>query len=153
MLVKLIGAALQGIDAIPVTVEVLCEAGFQLVMVGLPDAVVKESAERVCSAIQQTGLEYPRKKIVVNMAPADVRKEGSAYDLPIALGILAASGQLEPARFADFLIMGELSLDGSLLPVKGVLPMAIMARTQRLKGIIVPSSISKSTAWTTLRRS
>ena len=140
MLVKLTGAALQGIDAIPVTIEVLCETGFQLVMVGLPDAVVKESAERVCSAINQSGLEYPRKKIVVNMAPADVRKEGSAYDLPIALGILAASGQLEPARLADYLIMGELSLDGSLLPVKGVLPMAIMARARHMKGMIVPSA-------------
>ena len=139
MLVKLTGAALQGIDAIPVTIEVLCEPGFQLVMVGLPDAVVKESAERVCSAIHQSGLEYPRKKIVVNMAPADVRKEGSAYDLPIALGILAASNQLDPHRFSDYLIMGELSLDGSLLPVKGVLPMAIMARARHIKGIIVPS--------------
>lgn len=140
MLVKLTGAALQGIDAIPVTIEVLAEPGFQLVMVGLPDAVVKESAERVCSAIQQSGFEYPRKKIVVNMAPADVRKEGSAYDLPIALGILAASSQLSPASFADYLIMGELSLDGSLLPVKGVLPMAIMARAAGIKGIIVPAA-------------
>lgn len=140
MLVKLTGAALQGIDAIPVTIEVLCDPGFQLVIVGLPDAVVKESAERVCSAIQQSGLEYPRKKIVVNMAPADVRKEGSAYDLPIALGILAASSQLAPEALDNYLIMGELSLDGTLLPVKGVLPMAIMARAAHLKGMIVPAA-------------
>ena len=127
MLVKAIGAALQGIDAIPVTIEVLTEPGIQFVMVGLPDMAVKESAERVASAIQQAGFEFPRRKVVVNMAPGDVRKEGAAYDLPIALGILAASEQISAALLSDFLIMGELSLDGTLLPVKGVLPMAIMA--------------------------
>ena len=138
MLVKTYGAALQGIDAIPITIEVLADSGIQFVMVGLPDTAVKESAERVISAIQQSGHDFPRKKVVVNMAPADVKKEGSAYDLPIALGILAADGQMSDARFQDYLIMGELSLDGSLLPVKGVLPMAIMARTMKLKGMIVP---------------
>ena len=138
MLVKTIGAALQGIDAIPITIEVLADPGIQFVMVGLPDTAVKESAERVTSAISQSGYEFPRKKVVVNMAPADVRKEGSAYDLPIALGILAADGQVSPHHFGEFLIMGELSLDGTLLPVKGVLPMAIMARAMKLRGMIVP---------------
>jgi len=139
MLVKTNGAALQGIDAIPITIEVLAEPGIQFVMVGLPDTAVKESAERVISAIRQSGHEFPRKKVVVNMAPADVKKEGSAYDLPIALGVLAADGQISDARFSDFLIMGELSLDGTLLPVKGVLPMAIMARARRFRGMIVPA--------------
>jgi len=140
MLVKTIAAALQGIDAIPVTIEVLADPGIQFVIVGLPDTAVKESAERVTSAIGQSGFEFPRKKVVVNMAPADVRKEGAAYDLPIALGILAADAQISPARFADFLIMGELSLDGTLLPVRGVLPMAIMARGMHLRGMIVPQA-------------
>lgn len=139
MLVKINGAALQGIDAIPITIEVLTDPGFQFVMVGLPDTAVKESAERVTSAVQQSGFDFPRKKVVVNMAPADVRKEGSAYDLPIALGVLAADGQMSDARFPDFLIMGELSLDGTLLPVKGVLPMAIMARAMKMRGMIVPA--------------
>lgn len=139
MLVKINGAALQGIDAIPITIEVLTDPGFQFVMVGLPDTAVKESAERVTSAVQQSGFDFPRKKVVVNMAPADVRKEGSAYDLPIALGVLAADGQMSDARFSDFLIMGELSLDGTLLPVKGVLPMAIMARAMKMRGMIVPA--------------
>ena len=103
MLVKAIGAALQGIDAIPVTIEVLTEPGIQFVMVGLPDTAVKESAERVASAIQQAGFEFPRRKVVVNMAPGDVRKEGAAYDLPIALGILAASEQINATLLSDFL--------------------------------------------------
>jgi magnesium chelatase family protein len=138
MLVKTYGAALQGIDAIPITIEVLTDPGIQFVMVGLPDTAVKESAERVTSAIQQAGFEFPRKKVVVNMAPADVKKEGSAYDLPIALGVLASDNQISNARFAQYLIMGELSLDGTLLPIKGVLPMAIMARAHKMRGLIVP---------------
>ena len=138
MLVKTYGAALQGIDAIPITIEVLTDSGFQFVMVGLPDTAVKESAERVISAIQQSGFEFPRKKVVVNMAPADVKKEGSAYDLPIALGVLAADELISPRHFEEYLIMGELSLDGTLQPVKGVLPMAIMARAMHYKGMIVP---------------
>jgi Mg chelatase-like protein len=140
MLIKLTGAALQGIDAIPVTIEVVCEIGFQTILVGLPDTAVKESTERVAAAMQQSGFDMPRKKTVVNMAPADVRKEGSAYDLPIALGILAASQQVAEAPFTDYLIMGELSLDGTLKPVRGILPMAIMARSIGLKGIIVPEA-------------
>ena len=140
MLVKACGAALQGIDAIPITIEVLAGNGRQFIMVGLPDTAVKESAERVISAIGQSGYEFPRKKVVVNMAPADVRKEGSAYDLPIALGVLAADGQISAPHLGEYLIMGELSLDGTLLPVKGVLPMAIMARAMHMKGMIVPEA-------------
>lgn len=140
MLVKILGAALQGIDAIPITIEVVTDAGFQYVMVGLPDTAVKESAERVMSAIRQSGFEFPRKKVVVNMAPADVKKEGAAYDLPIALGVLAADEKIPVSRIGDYLIMGELSLDGGLLPVKGVLPMAIMARSRQVKGMIVPQA-------------
>ena len=140
MLVKILGAALQGIDAIPITIEVVTDTGFQYVMVGLPDTAVKESAERVMSAIHQSGFEFPRRKVVVNMAPADVKKEGSAYDLPIALGVLAADEKIPATRLGDFLIMGELSLDGSLLPVKGVLPMAIMARSRGVKAMIVPQA-------------
>ena len=140
MLVKILGAALQGIDAIPITIEVVTDTGFQYVMVGLPDTAVKESAERVMSAIHQSGFEFPRRKVVVNMAPADVKKEGSAYDLPIALGVLAADEKIPATRLGDFLIMGELSLDCSLLPVKGVLPMAIMARSRGVKAMIVPQA-------------
>lgn len=140
MLVKILAAAIQGIDAIPVTVEVLTDTGIQFVMVGLPDTAVKESGERVVSAIQQAGYEFPRKKVVVNLAPGDVKKEGPAYDLPIALGVLAADGQIGANCFGDYLIMGEMSLDGTLLPVKGVLPMAIMARARKLKGIILPKA-------------
>lgn len=140
MLVKILAAAIQGIDAIPVTVEVLTDTGIQFVMVGLPDTAVKESGERVVSAIQQAGYEFPRKKVVVNLAPGDVKKEGPAYDLPIALGVLAADGQIGGASFGEYLIMGEMSLDGTLLPVKGVLPMAIMARARKLKGIILPKA-------------
>ena len=140
MLVKACGAAIQGIDAIPITIEVLAENGIQFILVGLPDTAVKESAERVTSAIGQSGYEFPRKKVVVNMAPADVRKEGSAYDLPIAIGVLAADNQIQVPDLARYLIMGELSLDGTLLPVKGVLPMAIMARSMHMKGMIVPEA-------------
>lgn len=140
MLVKTYAAALGGIDAIKVTMEVLTDIGFQTIMVGLPDTAVKESTERVASALAQCGFEYPRAKVVVNLAPADVRKEGSAYDLPLAVGILGASGKIKPESFADTLIMGEVTLDGTLMPVKGVLPMAIMARNEGLKRMLVPTA-------------
>ena len=138
MLVKTYGGALQGIDAIPVTIEAINDKGFGLTVVGLPDTVVKESQERVLSAIKQSGFDIPRRKIVINMSPADVKKEGSSYDLPIALSILAAEEKISPERFHDFVAMGELSLDGSLLPVKGILPMSIMARSSGFKGMLVP---------------
>jgi len=139
MLVKVQGAAVQGIDAIIVTIEVAVERGASFSIVGLPDTAVKESSERVRSAIKESGLEYPHRAIVVNMAPADVKKEGAAYDLPIAIAILAGSEQLTLPAADTYMIMGELSLDGTLRPIKGVLPMAIQARKLGFKGIIVPA--------------
>ena len=115
-LVKTYGAAVQGIDATLVTIEVSAGNGIAFHLVGLPDAAVKESYQRVMSALMQSGFDFPRRHLVINLSPADVRKEGAAYDLPIAIGILAASGKLDAPRLGDFLIMGELSLDGSILP-------------------------------------
>ncbi len=138
VLVKCNAAAVQGIDAIGVTVEVMATKGFLTTMVGLPDTAVKESNERIHSALTACGYSYPRRKLVVNLAPADVRKEGSAFDLPIALGILGADRQIPADVLEQFVVMGELSLDGTLLPVKGILPMAIMARSRRMRGMIVP---------------
>lgn len=141
MLVKIEGAAVHGIDAIIVTVEVSVDNGASFSIVGLPDTAVKESCERVRSAIKQSGFDFPHRSIIVNMSPADVRKEGAAYDLPIAVGMLAASGQLSPVpNPGAFIIMGELSLDGSLLPIRGVLPMAIKARELGFRGMILPSA-------------
>lgn len=138
MLIKTYGAAVQGIDAILVTIEVSVDHGISYCIVGLPDMAVKESHQRVQSALKQSGFEYPRRRVIINMSPADVKKEGAAYDLPIAVGILAADGRLETGRLDGYMIMGELSLDGSVLPIKGVLPMAIKARQLGLKGMIVP---------------
>ena len=140
MLIKTYGAAVQGIDAIEVTIEVSVDKGIGVAIVGLPDAAVKESQERVRSALKQLGMEFPRHHVVVNMSPADVRKEGSAYDLPIAVGISVAAGLVNVASLEGYLLMGELALDGSVLPVKGALPMAIMARSKGYKGMIVPSA-------------
>lgn len=140
MLIKTFGAAVQGIDAITVTIEVTVEIGASFNLVGLPDAAVKESYQRVRSAVKQSGFEFPRHAVVVNMSPADVRKEGAAYDLPISLAILAASRQLDASMLGSYMIMGELSLDGSVLPIKGVLPMAIAARRLGFKGMIVPKA-------------
>ncbi len=140
MLVKTYGAAVQGIDAIVVTIEVVIESGIQFCIVGLPDTAVKESHQRVISAIKQSGYAFPRKKIVVNMAPADVKKEGAAYDLPIAVAMLVGTEQIAAAELGKYMIMGELSLDGSLLPVRGALPMAIEARRLGYKGLILPEA-------------
>ena len=130
---------MSGIDAIVVTVEVSVDQGASFAIVGLPDTAVKESCERVRSAIKESGYKFPHRSTVVNMSPADVRKEGAAYDLPIAVGILAGSNQLEPVPAPNtYMIMGELSLDGSLLPIRGVLPMAIKARELGFKGMILP---------------
>ena len=128
MLTKCFGAAVQGIDAIVVTVEASVDRGVGFCIVGLPDTAVKESGERMRSAVSQCGLEFPRRSVVVNMSPADVRKEGSAYDLPLAVAILTADGKVSADRLPGMMLMGELSLDGTLLPIKGVLPMAIKAR-------------------------
>lgn len=138
MLTKVYAAALQGIEAQIVTIEVNCTQGIQFFMVGLPDAAVKESHQRIISALSHNSLKFPRRKVVVNLAPADIKKEGSAYDLPIAIGLLAANEEFKSDKFKDYLIMGELSLDGSILPIKGALPIAIMAKEQGYKGFILP---------------
>ncbi len=138
MLVKTFGCALFGIEAITVTIEVNIDRGINFYLVGLPDNAVKESQQRIGAAIVNLGYHFPHKKIVINMAPADIRKEGSAYDLPIAMGILAASEQVNTDRLEQFVIMGELSLDGTLKPIKGALPIAIKAKQDGFKGLIVP---------------
>lgn len=139
MLVKLFGSAVHGVDAITITIEVDTPGGQpQYIIVGLPDNAVKESMERIVSAIKNIGLERPRMRIVVNMAPADIKKAGAAYDLPIAIGMLAASGQITSDKIGQYVMMGELSLDGSLQPIKGALPIAIQARAEQFKGLIVP---------------
>lgn len=145
MLAKIFGSAVQGVKAFPVTIEVSVGSGTEMFIVGLPDAAVKESSHRVESAVKEAGYQMPRQKVVVNLAPADIRKEGSSYDLPIAVGLLAASGQLYSKRLEDFLIMGELSLDGSLRPIKGVLPIAIEARG-KFKGFILPKENASEAA-------
>lgn len=140
MLVKTYGAAVNGIDAILITIEVSVEQGILYCIVGLPDAAVKESYQRILSAVKHSNQDFPRRRVVVNMSPADVKKEGAAYDLPIAVGILAADEKLNASHLNEYLIMGELSLDGSVLPIKGVLPMAIKARELGFKGMIVPQA-------------
>ncbi|HOI88153.1 MAG TPA: YifB family Mg chelatase-like AAA ATPase [Lentimicrobium sp.] len=146
MLVKTFGSAIVGINAIVITVEVNVDTGVQFFMVGLPDNAVKESHQRIEAALRNNGYKIPGKKIVINMAPADIRKEGSAYDLTIAMGILAASEQIDPEKVKEYIIMGELSLDGGLLPVKGALPIAIEARRQGFKGFILPRQNAREAA-------
>ncbi|MCD6180357.1 MAG: YifB family Mg chelatase-like AAA ATPase [Bacteroidales bacterium] len=146
MLVKTFGSALLGVDAITITVEVSIEQGINWYLVGLPDNAVRESHQRIEAALKHIGYKIPGKKIVVNMAPADIRKEGSAYDLTIALGILAASGQIKNNTVGNYLIMGELSLDGGLQPIKGALSIAIKAREEGFKGFILPLKNAKEAA-------
>ena len=146
MLVKAYGCAVFGIEATIVTVEVNISNGVNFFLVGLPDSAVKESQQRIQAALKNNGYKIPVKEITVNMAPADIRKEGSAYDMTIAMGILAASEQINPETISDYLIMGELSLDGSLQPLKGVLPIAIEARKHGLKGIILPKQNAREAA-------
>lgn len=140
MLVKTFGSAVYGVEAITITVEVNVLAGdLKYYIVGLPDNAVKESLQRIESAIKDNYLTWPRTKLVVNLAPADIKKSGSSFDLPIAIGVLGATGQIEmPERLADYVIMGELSLDGTIQPIKGALPIAIQARKEGFKGLIVP---------------
>ena len=138
MLVKTYGTAIHGIDAIIITIEVNISQGKKFYLVGLPDNAVKESYHRLVAVIVNIGFKFPRRRIVINMAPADIKKEGSAYDLPIAIAILAASERINNVRLKDFVMMGELSLDGGLVPVKGALPMALKAKENNFKGIIVP---------------
>jgi magnesium chelatase family protein len=148
VLVKTFGSAVYGIEAITITIEVNISGGgkpFYLI-VGLPDNAVRESMQRVEAALQTNGYRMPRQKIIVNMAPADIRKEGSAYDLPIAMGILASSGQVENENLDKYIIMGELSLDGGLQPIKGALPISIQARKDGYKGLILPKQNAREAA-------
>lgn len=146
MLVKTFGSALNGIEAITVTIEVNIDRGVQFFLVGLPDSAVKESQQRIEAALTNNDLKYPKKKVTINMAPADIRKEGSSYDLPIAIAILAASEQISSELLDQYIIMGELSLDGSLNPIRGVLPIAIRAMQDGFKGLILPSANAQEAA-------
>lgn len=138
MLVKLFSGAVNGIEATTITLEINILNGAQFIIVGLPDNAVKESQQRIDSALREIGSRIPGRRVIINMAPADVKKEGSSYDLPLCIGILAANEQLPADELADFVLLGELSLDGSLVAVKGVLPIAIHAHNEGFKNIIVP---------------
>ena len=146
MVSKTFGSAVYGVDARTITVEVNVTQGKQFHMSGLPDTAVKESEHRVESSMKSLGYFMPRNKVVVNLAPADIRKEGSAYDLPIALCILSASGQITTDQLEKYVIMGELSLDGELRPIKGVLPIAIQSRKENFKGFILPKTNAREAA-------
>lgn len=146
MLVKTYGAAVVGVDAWPIIIEINLTEGLGYNMVGLPDNAVRESLHRIESALHEGGFMMPRRKLVINMSPADIRKEGSAYDLPLAIGLLAVSDQLDGTEIADYMIMGELSLDGTVLPVKGVLSMALLAQRLNVKGLIVPLGNAREAA-------
>jgi magnesium chelatase family protein len=146
VLVKTFGSAVFGIEAITITVEVNIAAGTKYFIVGLPDVAIKESYFRIESALKNCNFRMPRQQVVVNMAPADIRKEGSSYDLTIATAVLSASGQLESENLDKYIIMGELSLDGSLQPIKGALPIAIQARKDGFKGFILPKQNAREAA-------
>lgn len=146
MIIKVFGSSIYGINAKTITVEVNVENGIGFFLVGLPDSAIKESQQRIDSALKYYGFRIPGKKIIINMAPADVRKEGSAYDLTLAMGILAASEQIKTDMIDKYIIMGELSLDGELKAVKGVLPIAIEARKKGFKGIILPEANAEEAA-------
>ncbi len=146
MLKKIYGSAVFGVEATTITVEVNVDNGIGYHLVGLPDNAIKESNYRIAAALQNNGYKIPGKKIIINMSPADLRKEGSAYDLTLAIGILTASNQIKAEHLEDFLIMGELSLDGSLQPIKGALPIAIKAREEGFKAFILPIQNAKEAA-------
>ena len=146
MLKKVFGSSVFGVEATTITVEVNVDSGIGYHLVGLPDNAIKESNFRIAAALQNNGYKIPGKKIIINMSPADLRKEGSAYDLTLAIGILAASNQIKADDLEDFLIMGELSLDGTLQPIKGALPIAIKAREEGFKGFILPNQNAKEAA-------
>ncbi len=146
MLVKVYGSAVFGIEATTITVEVNIDKGIGYHLVGLPDNAVRESSYRISAALNNNGYKLPGKKITINMAPADLRKEGAAYDLTLAIGILAASNQIQSENIQDYVMMGELSLDGSLQPIKGVLPIAIKAREEGFKYLIVPKANAEEAA-------
>ena len=146
MLVKVFGSAVFGVDATTITVEVNIDKGIGYHLVGLPDNAIKESSYRIAAALKNNNYNFPGKKITVNMAPADLRKEGSAYDLTIAIGILAASGQINSTEIDKYIIMGELSLDGGLQPIRGALPIAIKAKEEGFKGFFLPQQNVKEAA-------
>ena len=146
MLIKVFGSSVSGIEATLITVEVNIAPGVNFFLVGLPDSAVKESQQRIDAALKNNGYRIPGMMITINMAPADIRKEGSSYDLTLAVGILAASEQIKSDKVKDFLIMGELSLDGGLQPIKGVLPIALNAKENGFKGIIIPAQNAKEAA-------
>ncbi len=146
MLVKTFGSAVFGINATTITIEVDVTTGIKFLLVGLPDSAVKESQQRIESALRLNGYKWPRKKIIINMAPADIRKEGSAYDLPLAAAVLAASTQIASDKLPKYVLMGELSLDGSLQAIKGVLPIAINARKEGFEGLILPKQNANEAA-------
>lgn len=146
MLVKTFGGAVSGVNATTITVETNIGQGVGFVLVGLPDSAVKESQHRIQASLKNNNYRVPGKQIVINMAPADIRKEGSAYDLTIAVGILAASEQIVADEVSKYIIMGELSLDGSLQPIKGALPIAIQAKKEGFKGFILPKENAREAA-------
>lgn len=146
MLIKCYTAALQGINAALITVEVHATSGYDFSLVGLPDNAVKESRDRIFAAIQVNGLNTPRRALTINMSPADLKKEGASYDLPLAVGMLAATEQVNTKKLDHFVMVGELSLDGSLQPIHGVLPIAIMTKEQGFKGIILPEANAREAA-------
>tara|TARA_R100000935_G_scaffold58415_2_gene95371 strand:- start:47016 stop:47642 length:627 start_codon:yes stop_codon:yes gene_type:complete len=147
MLTKVYGSAVFGVEATTITVEVNTDIGVGYHLVGLPDNAIKESNYRIAAALQNNGYKIPGKKITLNMAPADMRKEGSAYDLTLAMGILVSTGQIkEQQPLSEYIIMGELSLDGSLQPIRGALPIAINAKEEGFKGFILPEQNAKEAA-------
>ncbi len=146
MLIKCYGAAPQGIDAVVITIEVHAVPGFEFTLVGLPDNAVKESHERIVAALTVNGYNKPRHTLTINMAPADIKKEGAAYDLPLAIGMLAAEEEVKTALLEHYMIMGELSLDGTLQPIQGVLPIALAARKAGFKGILLPEQNAREAA-------
>src|SRR5215213_4176816 len=147
MLARVRSAAVFGVDASPVTIEVDIAFGLPgLTIVGLPDTSVRESRDRIRSAIRNSGFEFPVHRITVNLAPADVRKAGASFDLPIAVGVLAASGVIARRDVDDVLVLGELSLDGGILAARGVLPIAAAARRRQFKGLLLPVSNSREAA-------
>ena len=146
MLTKVYGSAVFGVEASTITIEVNIDKGIGYHLVGLPDNAIRESNYRIAAALQNNGFKIPGKKITLNMAPADLRKEGSAYDLTLAIGILAASGQIKAEDLEEYIIMGELSLDGSLQPIRGALPIAIKAQEEGFKKFLLPSQNAKEAA-------
>ena len=146
MLVKVYGSAVFGIEATTITVEVNIDKGIGYHLVGLPDNAVRESSYRISAALSNNKFKLPGKKIIINMAPADIRKEGASYDLTLAIGILAASNQIKFNTIEDYVIMGELSLDGSLQPIRGALPIAIKAKEEGFKYLILPKENAKEAA-------